>query len=153
MRRIFLLLVLGLLTAAIASAQDVPSGTGAQEPGQTNHQSSSASKTVIRGCLRGSAGNYTLTDKNGAQYKLVGSDDALQAKVGHEVEINGTEIQSGDANGEQPESTSRPSNGIQVSTVRDVSATCNLGQNGAEPLSENGIPQGSVEPVAETVQR
>ncbi len=135
MTRIFMLISSLLLVAALAGAQDTL-GSGAKRggrelPPRSAAASSNSQSTVIRGCLTGSPGNFTLTDQNGMQYKLMGSDNLLQSKVGHEIEITGTENQAGETNGsEAQESTAPVQNGVQVSDVRDVSATCRLGRQG-----------------------
>lgn len=142
MNRLFVLVSSLLLAAALASAQDtLGSGAkpGAQEPNsQANSQSSTTQSIVIRGCLSGSVGNFTLTDQNGMQYKLMGNDDLLQSKVGHEIEITGTENQSSEASGSEAQESAAPApNGIQVSDVRDVSGSCRLGRDGnSQPPTE-----------------
>ena len=42
------------------------------------------------GCLSGSDGNYTLTDKNGNSFQLTGDTAKLSEHVGHEVKVTGT---------------------------------------------------------------
>lgn len=130
-----------LLAGALAGAQDTLGNgakQGAQEQNsQASSQSSTTQNTVIRGCLSGSAGNFTLTDQNGMQYKLVGNDDLLQPKVGHEVEITGTENQSTATDSDDQESMAHTSGAFQVSDVRDVSGSCRLGHDGnSQPLTE-----------------
>ncbi len=132
-----------LLAAGMAFAQD----TSMQNPA-TSSQSSSTQSTVIRGCLSGSAGNFTLTDQNGMQYKVLGDDSALSAKVGHEVEISGTENQSTAAASQGGETTAHASNSVQASNVREVASRCKMGSsNGEQPASDsNGMnPKGTPE--------
>ena len=133
MNRLLVLASSLLLSGGVlASAQDTL-GSGAepetQDPNsQASSQSSTAQNTVIRGCLSGSAGNFTLTDQNGMQYKLIGDDGVLQPKVGHEIEITGTASPVGEASGSQSqESTAAVPNAVQLSAVRDVSGGCRLG--------------------------
>jgi hypothetical protein len=125
-----------LLAGVLAGAQDTL-GSGAKPGAQDTNppakgQSSTAQNTLIRGCLSGSAGNFTLTDQNGMLYKLVGGDPLLQSKVGHEVEISGTGNQSG-ATGEDRQSVARMPNAFQVSNVRDISGNCRLRRDGNSP--------------------
>jgi hypothetical protein len=138
------MLVLSLLLAGtLAGAQDtLGSGakSGAQEPASPPASQSSTAQnpgTVIRGCLTGSPGNFTLTDQNGMQYKLMGGDNLLQSKIGHEIEVTGTGNQASEASGrDAQESTAPGPNGVQVSDVRDVSGSCRLGREGSsQPLS------------------
>ncbi len=132
MNRLLVLASSLLLGGVLAGAQDTL-GSGAKpeahDPNsQAASQSSTAQNTVIRGCLSGSTGNFTLTDQNGMQYKLTGDDGVLQPKVGHEIEITGTENPVGEASGSQSQESTAPApNGVQVSAVRDVSGGCRLG--------------------------
>ncbi len=136
MRRVFLALAFAMLAATFALAQDTGSKTDSQNS-QNNKAAGSAqyqnpdvttkaaptSQNVIRGCLSGSPGNYTLTDQNGMQYEIAGDDATLRSMVGREVEITGIENQTSQAG----DSTSRLANGVQASDVRAVSATCKKG--------------------------
>jgi hypothetical protein len=141
MNRLLVLASSLLLAAALAGAQDtLGNGTKpeAQDPNsQATSQSSTAQNTVIRGCLSGSAGNFTLTDQNGMQCTLIGDDGVLQPKVGHEIEITGTKNSAGEASGNQSQGSTAPApNGVQVSAVRDVSGSCRLGhQSSSQPLT------------------
>jgi hypothetical protein len=106
----------------------------------TSSQPSTTQSTVIRGCLSGSAGNFTLTDQNGMQYKVLGDDSALGAKVGHEVEITGTENQSTEASSQSGETMEHASNSVQASNVREVASRCKMGGAASEPSSDsNGM--------------
>jgi hypothetical protein len=115
MKRPFLLLASALLAATFTFAQDVPSDN---PPNPSQAPGSNAQ--VIRGCLSGSAGNYTLTDPNGMQYQVSGDEATLRSMVGHEVEITGAES----ATTAQRDDT-RPANAIEASDVRAVSDNCN----------------------------
>jgi hypothetical protein len=118
MKRLSILLASALLAATVAIAQDQPSssaGAGQNSPAQ----SPSANPQVLRGCLSGSSGNYTLTDPNGMQYQVTGDDATLRSMVGREVEITGAE----NATTAQADDT-RPTNAVEASDVRAVSDTC-----------------------------
>ncbi len=137
MKSLLFLLGSGLLVTTLAVAQDTPSsGSEATEP-SPNAQTSKTEQTsssVIRGCLSGSAGNYTITDQNGMQYTIAGPDNELQARVGHEIEVTTLQEQS---NGS--------TDSVQVSNVRDVSPTCKPGSStGPAPINQNGAsPKGT----------
>lgn len=118
MKRISLLLASALLAATVAFAQDAP-GVPAS-PQSPTAPNPNANPQVIRGCLSGSSGNYTLTDPNGMQYQISGDDATLRSMVGREVEITGAES----ATTAQADDT-RPANAIEASDVRAVSNTCN----------------------------
>ena len=73
-----LTLGLGLLLAgAMSVAQTYPSSTPDQTQTQTSAQSTATSggQMTVQGCLRGSDGNWTLTDQSGTTWKLMGSND------------------------------------------------------------------------------
>ena len=90
MRHLLLLSVL-LLSASWAAAQNYPSQTS---PSQTSSSqtapSTAGAQTTIQGCLSGSNGNYTLTDKKGKTYQLTGDASKLNEHVGHEIRVTGT---------------------------------------------------------------
>ena len=113
-----------LLAASLAIAQDEPyPGSQDQNASAPSRRSSSVLSTV-RGCLSGSADNYTLTDRNGAHYRLVGQDESLAAAVGHEVEIIGSEEQPSEAASGESEPVIHSTSTIQVSRVEDRGSSC-----------------------------
>jgi len=157
MRRVLLPMAFTMLAGIFALAQDTGSKPNGQDPqsnstaGSAQYQnpdvttkSAPASQSVIRGCLSGSPGNYTLTDQNGMQYQIAGDDATLRSMVGREVEVMGIENQTGQA----ADSTSRLANGVQASDVRAVSSTCKKGSSAtALPSVENNgtNPKGTPE--------
>ena len=88
MRKLCLLTAVLLLVSAWVVAQDSSQAAGAKAS-QTS--SNAGETTTIEGCLSGSAGNYTLTDKTGKTYQLQGDSSKLGDQVGHQVRINGSE--------------------------------------------------------------
>ena len=117
MRQIFLMLSIVLLGLTWAIAQE-PSGATSSRAGQ-----SASSQTTVEGCLSGSDGNFTLTDKNGTTYQLTGDTAKLSEHVGHEVKITGMPS-SGAASGEASAGSSKT---LEVSSVKHVSKTCKSG--------------------------
>ena len=120
MKQLLLLSVLLLGVCWVAaqkdSSQTKPSGTG--------------SETTVEGCLGGSEGNYTLTDKNGTSYQLTGDTAKLKEHVGHEVKVTGSAgsasaAAGGQAGGSMGQGSSSQS--IQVASVKHVSKTCTSG--------------------------
>jgi len=118
--------------ASIATAQNAP-GSGASTSSQDQSQNATMSSrnstsqtSTIRGCLSGSADNYTLTDHSGTQYKLLGQNDALAAAVGHEVEISGIQNQSTETASAEDETAGHFHNAFQVSQVQDTGSRCSL---------------------------
>jgi hypothetical protein len=146
-----LLAAVVLLMAIAAFAQD---SSGASAAASAQYQNpevtrSSSSQTVIRGCLSGSSGNYTLTDQNGMQYQVSGDDATLRSMVGREVEISGLENSAGEAGTQGDETSNRATNGLQASGVRAVSSTCHQKSSVTAPPTpdNNGVsPRGTPDP-------
>jgi hypothetical protein len=93
MRKIALMSVLLMATWAIAQTdQRYPSTS--QNPSTSQSQSqmgtSTGNQISVQGCLAGSKGNYTLTDKSGNTYQLSAGTADLSSHVGQQVSISGT---------------------------------------------------------------
>src|ERR1700722_8797473 len=118
MKGLFLLLSSGLLATTLAVAQDMPASSNpdTSQSKQTS-QSTQTTSGVIRGCLSGSAGNYTITDQNGMQYQINGPDNQLQASVGHEVEVTTRQDQASATTTQGDQTTSSATNSVQVSNI------------------------------------
>ena len=146
MRNVLLLisvLLLGL-TWAVAQSNSTPSpstsspsSSGQSSSASSSGQTSSASSggdTTVEGCLSGSSGSYTLTDKNGTAYQLTGDTAKLSEHVGHEVKVTGTTGSGASASGSSGAASSAGSAGsqqtLQVSSVKHVSKTCQSGAGG-----------------------
>lgn len=128
MKKMLLLLSLGIFCASLALAQDDSTAGQAATP-STN---TSAGANTVQGCLSGGDGNYMLTeDGTGTTYKLVGSEPQLKKHMGHEVAVTG---QAASDTGSQASATdqgqAQPSTGtsggstIQVTNVKMVSKQC-----------------------------
>jgi hypothetical protein len=118
-----------LLSAAWLQAQQYPqagSSPSSSSPTSSSQsdssQSGSASSQTVEGCLQGSDGNFTLTDKSGMTYQLAGDTSKLTEHVGHEVQIKGS------TSGASPAGSSAGAAGEQqtltVESVKHVSKTC-----------------------------
>lgn len=91
---------------------------------------------TVRGCLKGSRGNYLLTqDGSGTLFRLVGNDGQLKSRLGQEVLVTGQLPGSGPSPSAVGENESNPTasgpvgsstsgNVIQVSKLQTVSKTC-----------------------------
>ena len=127
MRQLLLLLSMLLLGACWAAAQD----TTTQPNADPNQASQTAGGTTVEGCLSGSSGNYTLTDKNGVSYQLTGDSAKLSEHVGHEVKITGTASSASPNGGGTSTGTTGTANGgsqtLEVSSVKHISKTCRNG--------------------------
>jgi hypothetical protein len=124
MRQIFLLLSVLVLGLSWAVAQDSTSG-------QTSPTGAGGQMTV-EGCLSGSNGNFTLTDKNGMSYQLTGDTAKLTEHVGHEIKVTGTSGSAGaGASGSTAPSGTAGSAGagqtLEVTSVKHVSKSCKSG--------------------------
>ena len=126
MRQVLLFVSVLLLGLSWAVAQDNTSSSpsSSASSGQTSHTSSSGQMTV-EGCLSGSNGNFTLTDKNGMSYQLTGDTAKLSEHVGHEIKVTGT---SGSSTGAESStgaaSGTASAQSLQVSSVKHISKTC-----------------------------
>jgi hypothetical protein len=117
MRKLFLLISVLLLGLSWAVAQDSSAGSQGSAP-----RSGAGGQVTVEGCLSGSSGNFTLTDKNGTAYQLTGDTAKLSEHVGHEVKITGTSG-SADASGSQT-SASGAGQALQVTSMKHISKTC-----------------------------
>jgi len=125
MRRLVLFLSVLLLGACWAVGQDTTSQTSASS-GQTSSATASGT-TTVQGCLSGSSGNFTLTDKNGNTYQLTGDTAKLSEHVGHEVKVTGTTSSASAAADGTAAGTSGASGNsqtLEVSSMKHISKTC-----------------------------
>ena len=156
MRRILLPLIL-LFGVTISAAQQAPSSAAPDSPRKLTAQAngSASNSTVIRGCLSGSTGNYTLTDQNGMQYQVNGDDATLRSMVGREVEISGLESQPSTLSGDSDQPAGNAATAVQASNVRAVSSNCSKGREASTPppdangLNPKGTPESSQPPKPE----
>jgi len=128
MRHLFFLLSILLLGLTWAAAQDTtsqPSSAGQSETAgapQTS-RSGAGGQVTVEGCLSGSNGNFTLTDKNGMSYQLTGDTAKLSEHVGHEVKVTGVSGSSG-AGAETASGSAGAGQALQVSSLKHVSKSC-----------------------------
>lgn len=122
MTRTFLFGLILLTSAAWVQAQSQYPQTGSHQS-----QANATGQTTVEGCLQGSAGNYTLTDKNGTTYQLQGDNSKLSAHSGHEVQITGNTTAAA-SNAPNP-TTGTATGGAQqpmltVERLKHISETC-----------------------------
>src|SRR6266567_9588062 len=126
MKKLLLLLSVLVLGAAWVAAQDSSQSPSSQPMGQST-AAPAGGETTVTGCLSGSNGSFTLSDKDGNSYQLTGDTAKLSEHVGHEVKITGTAESGssasggGTATGTSGNTTSRT---LQVSSVKHMSKTC-----------------------------
>lgn len=101
----------------------------AQQDQANPSKAGSGSETTVQGCLQGSSGNFTLTDKAGTAYQLSGDTSKLTEHVGHEVQIKGTTSASSipaDSSSSNPSGVSAGGSqtSLTVKDVKHISKTC-----------------------------
>ena len=100
---------------------------------QKTTSSGGANQTMVEGCLSGSGGSYTLTDKNGNSFQLTGDTAKLSEHNGHEVKVTGTPSSassspsSSGAQGSMGQTSSSTQQTIEVSSVKHISKACKNG--------------------------
>ncbi len=124
MAKTFLLAMSLLISAAWLQAQSQYPQTGSRQTG-----ASASGQTTVQGCLEGSDGKYTLTDKNGTTYQLQGDISKLSAHVGHEVQITGSTTSASSATspttGTPTSATQQPT--LNIQNMKHISKTCKSG--------------------------
>ena len=130
MRQLLALSVL-LLGVTWAAAQNYPSQTSPNQTTPSHKSSNTEGQTSVQGCLSGSNGNYTLTDKSGTTYQLMGDTSKLSEHVGHEVKVTGsTEGGATSSTGGAAGTTGSASKTLQVSSVKHIAKSCQTGKGG-----------------------
>jgi hypothetical protein len=112
-----------LLSSALLFAQN---RTQSQDD---SNASGNGSATSVQGCLSGTDGNYTLTDKQGTSYQLIGDSSKLAEHVGHEIRVTGiaSSASSNDTSGTSATGATSGESGTQtlrVSSLKHISKTC-----------------------------
>jgi len=136
MRKLLLLLSVLLLGVAWAIAQDSTTNStqGSTDSSQSQHSGqarTSAGETTVEGCLSGSSGNFTLTDKHGTSYQLTGDTAKLSEHVGHEVKVTGVSGSAATgASGSTESAAGAAGQSLQVTSVKHISKTCKSGGTG-----------------------
>jgi hypothetical protein len=123
MRQVLLLVSVLLLGLSWAVAQDSSAAPSSSYPAQQSagqSQSGASGQMTVEGCLSGSNGSFTLTDKNGMAYQLTGDTAKLSEHVGHEVKITGTSS----ASGSSASTSSASGQTLQVTSMKHISKTC-----------------------------
>ena len=138
MRKTLLLTLILLVFAAWAVAQQGAASPSAPTNTQSSQQAT-AGENITEGCLGGSGGNFTVTDKAGTTYQLQLPPNADTAKlsqhVGQEVRVTGTSSPgSSSAAGPAPSAgTSSAQSSINVTRMEKVADTCGSNPSSAKP--------------------
>ena len=88
MRKLLLIPVLMATTWAMAQSDQSTSQS------QSQMGKGTANQVSIQGCLSGSNGSYTLTDKSGNTFQLASGTADLSSHVGQQVQITGSSAPS-----------------------------------------------------------
>jgi Protein of unknown function (DUF5818) len=119
------LMLVSLLLLGVSWAVAQNDSTPASSPQSHASQTATGGSTTVQGCLSGSDGSYTLTDKDGKTYQLTGDTAKLSEHVGHEIRVTGeANASSGMGTNSAAGQTSTGSETISVSTVKHISKTC-----------------------------
>ena len=128
MSKTLMLAAILLLSAAWIQAQEDhskaasnPSAGSPTSASQDQGKSDPSSSQTVEGCLQGSNGSFTLTDKSGTTWQLAGDTSKLTEHVGHEVQIKGS------TGGASPTGAGAAAGGQQtltVESVKHVAKTC-----------------------------
>lgn len=133
MRQLFLLISVLLIGLSWAIAQDRTSSGSSSASGSSAQTSRTGAggQMSVEGCLSGSSGNFTLTDKNGTAYQLTGDTAKLSEHVGHEVKVTGTPASAG-TGASRPTESSAGGTGqtLEVTSLKHISKTCKSGGTG-----------------------
>lgn len=125
MRQVLLFVSVLLLGLSWAVAQDNTSSSPSSSASSGQTSRTSSGQMTVEGCLSGSNGNFTLTDKNGMSYQLTGDTAKLSEHVGHEIKVTGT---SGSSTGAESStgaaSGAGGSQSLQVTSMKHISKTC-----------------------------
>jgi hypothetical protein len=156
MKKAMLVSVAVMVCAAMAFAQETPSGgaagqNGSQTPSATQTTTGETSGNAIQGCLTGSSGNYVLTDSSGVAYKVKGDESQLADYVNKEVEVMGTTGSSAAASAEHAGQTAGETAG-QAAGQAGGEAGHAAGEAAGEATGEHGktVEVSSVKKLADS---
>ena len=126
---LFLAVLLFGTTWALAQSDQNQTSPSDQTPTAQGDMTptNSGGNMTVEGCLNGSDGNYTLTDKNGTTYQLSGDTAKLSDHVGHEMKVTGSKSDSAMAPSGGGADTDASKQTLQVSSFKMVSKTCPSG--------------------------
>jgi hypothetical protein len=94
-----------------------------QTDAKPSSQAGSMGAKTVQGCLSGSGGNYTLTDKAGNTYQLAGDTSKLTEQVGHKVEVTGS-ASGAPSGGTATAGGSAGQQTLNVSSIKMIASSC-----------------------------
>ena len=119
-----------ILASALVLSTALLQGQNPPPAGNPSDHPTSANASTVQGCLQGSNGSFTLTDKSGTTYGIQGDTSTLTEHLGHEVQITGTtSTPSSDKNESSGSARSATEQRIiNLQEVKHVSKTCKSGE-------------------------
>ncbi|MGH9570070.1 MAG: hypothetical protein ACRD4F_10540 [Candidatus Angelobacter sp.] len=113
-----------------SSQETNPSTSTTDTSSQTTTTTSSNNTENIKGCLSGSAGNYTLTDSaSGKTYTLAGDTSKLSDHVGHEIRVTGSPAEGSSASSGMGSTGSSSASGSASQTQPSSGASSGMGSS------------------------
>lgn len=85
MRKLLLIIVILMISGIAGTAQSTSSSSA--EAGQSSGKTSGLD--TLTGCVKFTHDNYILTEDDGAEHQLAGSEKKLVHQIGHEIEVTG----------------------------------------------------------------
>src|SRR5438477_4212698 len=133
----------------VAQQSSAPDTSGSSQTGATTASSSQsgtsseANANTIQGCLNGSSGNFTLTDKSGTTYQLAGKTSDLSKHVGEEVSIHGS--QSSAASGSASANAGSAIGSARTSPSAGASSSANQTPINATGVTKHSRPRSIIQ--------
>jgi hypothetical protein len=122
MRNSFILLMILLVTPAIAFSQSAYSSGTQDNQSQTIQQQDNGT-TTLTGCLSGKTGEYQLVDQSGDKHLILSAGIDLSSYLGHSVEVTGKYDIRRDASASSDEATAHGMHFFKVTAMdKDLGA-------------------------------
>jgi hypothetical protein len=123
MRSSFVLLMILLVTPAIAFSQSAYSSATQDNRSQASQQQDNGTITLT-GCLSGKPGEYQLVDQSGDKHLILPAGVDLSSYVGHSVEVVGKNDTRRDASSSSDEATAHGAHFFKVAQVNKDLGAC-----------------------------
>jgi hypothetical protein len=123
MRSSFILLIILLVTPAIAFSQSGYS-SATQDNQNPATQQQEQGTTTLTGCLSGKPGEYQLVDQSGDKHLVLTAGVDLSSYVGHSVEVTGKNDIRRDASASSDEATAHGMHYFKVTAMDKDLGSC-----------------------------
>jgi len=108
----------------------------AQQRNDPSSQEGEKKVSTVQGCLSKSGSDYTLTDKSGTIYRLVGATSNLNDHVGHEVQVKGVKTAPTAVSEAASSNSGSPQYKLNVTDMKHISSTCSSSSDMRNPSSD-----------------